>query len=206
MRVEIPNRYGLLTMAGFTAAHSSEIQSSPVKRGAWVRSQLLCTALPPPPDDLGVITEPEAVEGQSTAEAFAIHRDQPACAGCHTLIDPVGVPFEFYDEMGRYRTTDRGVPVEAPGELTGTSAVGVALNGPQEFVTALAALPEAQACAVNQWFRYGMGRLEEPTAGDLCTVTDAMNRFNGSSHNLKDLIVGLATSDAFRFRVETAAQ
>lgn len=200
-KVTVPNRHGMLTMAGFTAAHSSEIQSNPVKRGAWLRSQVLCGALPPPPPDF-TPTEPVKVAGETTADAFRRHREDPACAGCHVLIDPLGMPFEHYDEFGRYRDMDNGVPVSAEGEFTETSAAGTKFQGAEAFATGLTKLPEAQACLVNNWFRYGMGRTEEAKGGDLCTINRQLKRFGASNQNLKDLIVGLATSDAFRFRLE----
>jgi hypothetical protein len=206
-RVEVPHRHGLLTMAGFTASHSSANQSNVAKRGAWLRNQLLCTEIGAPPvnpTNGEPIVAPPKVPGETTAERFKKHSSDPACFGCHTLIDPLGLPFEYYDEFGRYRDMDEGQPVSAPGEFTGTSAAGTPFEGPEAFATGFAKLPEAQSCIVSNWFRYGMGRTEAASGGDRCTMTRQLKRFSASGQNLKDLIVGLATSDAFRFRMEVA--
>jgi hypothetical protein len=145
--------------------------------------------------------------GSTTRERFEAHRTEAACNLCHVLLDPLGIPLENYDELGRYREMDGGKPVDANGGLTLVESLGnvsdpalAPVNGPAELGAKLAALPEAQDCLVLNWFRYAMGHTEEQA--DTCTITALLSRFEGSQQDLSDLLVGIATSDGFRYRVE----
>lgn len=206
-RVEnVPHRFGLLTSPSILAAQAHQDQSAPVKRGELIRKHLLCTEPLPPPPGLKIVIPP-VMPGSTTRERFEQHRTDPTCKGCHFLLDPLGVPLENYDELGRWRDSDGGKPVDANGELTGVSSLsdppGAALvNGAAELAQKLAASPEAQQCMVSNWFRYSMGHAEEDA--DACTLGALETRFDGSKQNLHDLLVGIATSDGFRYRVDFA--
>ncbi len=203
----VPHRFGILTSPSILAGHAHPDQSAPVKRGFMIRKRLLCTEPPPPPPGL-VIKLPTVVPGSTTKERFLAHRTEPSCAGCHVLLDPLGLTLENYDEFGRWRDTDGGKPVDASGGLTSVASLGnetdptkVPIAGPQELGEKIAALPEAQDCMVFSWFRYAMGHTEEQA--DSCTVNALRTRFSSSQQNLNDLLVGIATSDGFRYRVNT---
>jgi hypothetical protein len=204
----VPHRFGLLTQPSILAGHAHPNQSAPVKRGELVREHLLCTKPPPPPASL-MITLPEVVPGSTTRERFEQHRTEASCNGCHVLLDPLGIPLENYDELGRWRDMDGGKPVDARGGLTLVPSAGnvsdqalAPVNGPQELGEKLAATAEAQDCMVFNWFRYAMGHTEEQA--DTCTLTAVQARFKGSQANMNELIVGIATSDGFRYRVDLA--
>jgi hypothetical protein len=204
----VPNRHGLLTQPSILAGHAHPNQSAPVKRGEMIRKHLLCTEPSPPPPGLMIVI-PEVTPEMTTRERFEAHRTEPACQSCHVLLDPLGVPLEHYDELGRYRELDQGKPVDANGGLTVVPSAGnssdpaaAPVNGALELGQKLAALPEAQECLVLNWFRYAAGHAEEEA--DTCTITDLFARFDGSQQNLEDLLIGIATSDAFRYRVEPA--
>jgi hypothetical protein len=207
LRVDnVPHRFGLLTQPSILAGHAHPNQSAPVKRGVLVREHLLCTVPPPPPANL-MIKVPEVVPGATTRERFEQHRTEATCSGCHVLLDPVGIPLENYDELGRYREMDQGKPVDARGGFTLVASAGnvsdaalAPVNGAQELGEKLAALPEAQDCMVYNWFRYAMGHGEEQA--DTCTLGAIKARFTGSQQNLNELLVGIATSDGFRYRVD----
>ncbi len=203
----VPHRFGILTSPSILAGHAHPNQSAPVKRGFMLRKRLLCFDPPPPPAGLK-ITIPEVVPGSTTKERFLAHRTDPTCNACHVYLDPLGLTLENYDELGRWRDTDGGKPVDASGGLTRVESLGsqddptkVPINGPQELGEKLAALPEAQKCMVFNWFRYAMGHTEEQA--DACTVNALLTRFDGSQQNLNDLLVGIATSDGFRYRADT---
>jgi Protein of unknown function (DUF1592)/Protein of unknown function (DUF1588)/Protein of unknown function (DUF1595)/Protein of unknown function (DUF1587)/Protein of unknown function (DUF1585) len=204
----VPHRYGFLTSPSILAGHAHPNQSAPVKRGYMIRKHLLCTDPPPPPPGL-VINVPTPVAGQTTKERFTAHRTDASCNACHVLLDPLGLTLENYDEFGRWRDMDGGKPVDASGGLTMVPSLGgvidptlAPLSGPQDLGEKLAGLKEAQECMVFSWFRYAMGHQEE--AADTCTVKTLLTRFNGSQQNLNDLLVGIATSDGFRYRVDLA--
>lgn len=191
-------RAGLLTLPGVMAAHSSVDQSNPVKRAVWVRKVLLCQELAPPPNNLA-IQLPKVSPNVSTRERFRQHRDNPVCAGCHTLLDPVGLGFEHYDAIGQYRADDSGSPVDVTGEIVGQPAdIAGTFNGAVELAQKLSTSAETRNCFGRHWFRYALGR--EPTAEDDCARSALLSKFEATKGNIRELIVAIATSDSFRFR------
>lgn len=201
----VPHRAGLLTQASILAGHARTDLSSPVKRGFMIRKSLLCTEPPPPP----MVNIPPVVKAQGVTarEAFTAHRAMEPCKSCHVLMDPLGLPLENFDEFGRYRDMDQGKPVDATGGLTLVGSKGsvvdpalVPVNGAADLGAQLADLPETQKCLVQTWFRYAAGHQEE--ALDTCTINALIGRFGGTGGKLDDLLVGIATSDGFRYRMD----
>lgn len=188
-------RSGLLTQAGVLAAHSHDNQTSPVFRGKVVRENVLCSPLPPPPDDVDD-TPPGLDPTLPTKERFEQHRDDPACSGCHELMDPIGFGLEHYDAIGAWRTMDGENPVDAIGELFGTDVDGE-FDGALELSAKLAQSETVRACVVHQWMRYGLGRFESPE--DACTEKSLMTRFASSDGDVHELVVAVATSRAMRY-------
>lgn len=192
-------RSGLLTQPGLMALLSHADQSAPVLRGTFVRDGLLCDPPPPPPPSVDP-TPPALDPMATTRERFAQHTASASCSGCHKLIDPIGLGLENYDELGRYRTTENGLPVDATGEVV--NAAEASLDGPfegaRELAQKLSTSSHAQACFITQWYRYGMGRVEQRV--DLCNVRQIYDAFTASGGNLKSVILGIVASDAFRYR------
>lgn len=170
-RVELdPTRAsGMLTQGALLATHAKANQTSPIHRGKWVRARLFCVTPPPPPND--IVVRPPAVNPRlSTRERFAQHTEEPACAGCHQLMDPIGFGFEHYDATGRYREMDGGKPVDASGELTFTDVDGP-FDGVPELAERLLESAQVRACVATQWFRYAFGRSER-TEADRCAIAE----------------------------------
>ncbi len=121
--VELPadERAGLFTHASVLARNSHVDQTSPVHRGVMVRENFLCQGLPTPPDDVDD-TPPQLDPDATTRERFEQHTEDPSCASCHTLIDPIGFGLSAYDGLGAFVTTEAGVDVDERGELTGTGS------------------------------------------------------------------------------------
>jgi hypothetical protein len=190
-------RAGLLTQGAFLAAHSHANQTSPVHRGLAVRKNLLCTDLPDPPMNVDN-TPPEPDPNATTRQRFEQHRADPSCVGCHTLLDPIGVGFEAYDAIGRYRTTENGLQLDTAGELVSAGAASGAFRGAVELAKRLSTSAEVRDCVKKQWFRFSLGRLEG--AEDACTLRSLAQDFEASDFNVKSLLVALVTSDAFRYR------
>src|SRR5262249_38642677 len=109
-------RAGFLTHASLLSVLAKPNQSSPVHRGKFVRERLLCPTVSPPPPDVD-IQPPEVRPGIPTRRQFEQHAQDPVCASCHELMDPIGFAFERYDGIGLYREVDQGVPVDASGEI-----------------------------------------------------------------------------------------
>src|SRR5262249_43988715 len=196
-RVELnpARRLGILTQAGVLALTSKSNQTSPVQRGKFVREQLLCDQLPPPPP--GVAAAPPPLDPTlTTRQRFAVHSQNPACAGCHQLMDPVGFGLENFDGVGKWRTAENGIAIDASGMVI-NSDVG-AFSGPTELAQKLATSDKVRGCAVTQWFRFGYGRGE--TADDRCSIRALNSQFAASGYNIRELLVALTQTDAFLYR------
>jgi hypothetical protein len=187
-------RAGILTQAGVLAVHSHADQASPIRRGKLVRENLFCQPLSPPPPDAD-ITPPEPDPNASTRERFEQHRTDPKCAGCHSLIDPLGFGFENYDGIGAFRSMEAGKPINASGEIKGTDVDGTFV-GATALSRKLAASPQVRACLSQHWFNYALGRTKGDA--DACSMNAIAEAFS-KSNNIRDLLLTLVTTDAFRY-------
>jgi hypothetical protein len=190
-------RAGFLTHASVLASLAKPNQSSPVHRGKFVRERLLCEILPPPPNNIE-IKAPDVTPGVSTRERFSQHRDDPNCATCHVLMDPIGFGFEHYDGIGLWRDNDEGVPVDATGEIAGSRSANGTFDGAIELAHQLAESEQVRQCVVSQWFRFGYGRAEQEE--DRCSMDQLQQAFAESGHNIRALLVALTQTEAFRYR------
>src|SRR5262249_37292258 len=112
------HRGGLLGMPAVLAVSSFPYRTSPVLRGAWILESLLGTPSPPPPPNVPALEEPhEGAPPKTVRERLTQHRAGPACAGCHSRIDPLGFALENYDPIGRWRDEDAGKPIDNSGEM-----------------------------------------------------------------------------------------
>jgi hypothetical protein len=189
-------RAGLLTQGGVLALLGKANQTSPVHRGKFVREQLLCTDLPPPPADL-MIKPPELSATLTTRQRFTQHATDVACSGCHHLMDPIGLGFENFDGAGIFRAVENGQTVDAHGEVASSDIIGP-FNGVAELAGKLAASQQVRACVATKWFRYAYGRGE--TAGDACSLGTIESKFAAGGYRFRDLLMAMTQSDAFLYR------
>lgn len=193
-------RAGVLTQAGFLSVQAHPDQTSPVLRGKFVRSMLLCQPPDPPPDDVN-ITVPDIDQGGTARERFSAHLTAGAsCNGCHSSMDPIGLAFEHFDAMGQYRTTENGKVIDVSGEIF--DAPDPVLAGPfagvQEMAQKLAASTQVRDCMATQWFRFTVGRTE--VQPDSCSLATLQTSFGAAGGDLHELIVGITQTDAFMYR------
>jgi hypothetical protein len=193
-------RAGLLTQAAFLSAHAHSNQTSPVHRGLAVRKNLLCTELPDPPMNVDN-TPPEPDPTATTRQRFEQHRTNASCAGCHRLLDPIGVGFESYDAIGAYRVRENGLEIDATGELLDAGSASGTFNGAVELAQRLSTSSAVRDCVQKQWFRFSLGRFEGDE--DSCTMQRLSEAFAASDYDVKALLLELVTSDAFRYRKVT---
>ncbi len=158
--VDPTQRSGILTNAGMLAGFAHQTSDSPVFRGVFVLSRLMCSAPPPPPK--GVNTSlPAASSGapMTTRQEFASQHEQGSCAGCHHTIDGIGFGFEHYDAVGQYRTTDNGLPVDASGWFTDGAAGDLTgtFDGAVDLGKKLSVSKTVQACVATEWLRRALG-------------------------------------------------
>jgi Protein of unknown function (DUF1588)/Protein of unknown function (DUF1592)/Protein of unknown function (DUF1585) len=194
-RTELPAngpRAGLLTTGGLLALNNKPYRTAPTQRGLFVRKRILCSEVPPPPANIPPINDSVAM-AKTFRETLAAHRANPACSGCHTLMDPIGLGMEDFDRYGRYRTTeDNGLPIDDEGDLDGTT-----FHGAHELGQLLAADARVPGCLVKQLYRYASARLETPQEQ---IVLDRINEaFAQGGYALKPLIIALVGSDGFRY-------
>jgi hypothetical protein len=186
-------RAGILTHGSILATQAKANQTDPIHRGKFVREQLFCQIPEPPPPDL-VVSPPRLDPHKTTRERFTEHRSDPKCAGCHELLDPVGLIFEHYDAVGQYRATEENLPVDASGYLVDTDIEGE-VNGALELAQKLARSSDVRRCVVRQWFRYAFSRSESPE--DACTLDALDQSFASTGGNLRELLVSITQTAPF---------
>jgi hypothetical protein len=187
---------GLLTLRAPLSVLAKRNQTSPVLRGKFVREQLLCEHVDPPPPNINVMV-PELDPDLTTRERFSQHSVDAQCVGCHVMMDPIGFGLENYDAIGNWRDTENGAPIDASGSIEqgdGTDVAGP-FDGPAELGERLATSAAQKRCMVTNWFRYANGRAE--TDGDACELGALSERFATANHDVKDLIVALTQTSAF---------
>jgi len=202
-RVSLPAnspRSGLIGQASVLTVTSVADRTSPVTRGKWVLENLLGLPVPTPPPgvetnlDVSVhITGPTTLRNRLEA-----HRDQPACKSCHAVIDPIGFALEPFDKVGRLRTEDGGLPIDAHGKMMD----GTVLNGPADLRQAL--LNDGNvflSSFTEKLLTYALGRAV--THADQPTVRDIVRRSGADDYRLQALIMNIVESVPFQQRVAT---
>lgn len=186
------DRRGLLGHGGLLSSLSFPTRTSPVKRGAWVLGNMLCSEPPPPPP--GVENLPvEAGTGATLREQMEAHSNDPACSACHQQMDPIGFGMESYNAIGMWRDTDNGAPVDS----SGTMPDGTEFEGPAELAGILAENPLYSRCVAEKMMTYGIGRgVEYYDEPQLELLLEEL----GEGFGFRDLVTEIVLSPAFRMR------
>ena len=133
-------------------------------------------------------------------ERYAEHRDQSSsCAGCHSLVDPIGFGLENFDIAGRYREYDDGLPectIDGSGEIVGIGS----FNGPGELSQLLVDNDYVDACAVEQFLTFALGR--EVTEYEEALLAEMTDSFRAGDHDFKAFIINFIASDRFARRAQ----
>lgn len=189
-------RAGLLTKPALLAAKAHASTTSPVFRGKFVRQQLLCNEIPAPPPD-AMAMAPEYPANATQREKSEILTMTQPCGGCHVLMNPIGLGFEHYDALGKWRTMDTdGSSIDSTGEVRNGSFT--AFDGAVDLSQKLSSSAEARECIVRHWFRYSLGMREGIL--DKCSIDRINKEAELKNYSLPELIVAIATSDAFMNR------
>lgn len=187
-------RAGLLTLAGFLMLDPThEGRSSPTIRGKFVRELFLCQPVPPPPPNVNfaLVSDIDNELHKTARQRLTIHQENPACAGCHALTDPIGLSLENYDAIGAFRQQENGAVINASGDFEGK-----AFENAVELQKLLRSSRAATDCAVQRVFEYGVGRTL--SASEETWLEYATGRFAASSYKFPALLRLIATSQAFR--------
>jgi hypothetical protein len=190
---------GIMGTGAFLASHALADATSPVKRGYAVRTRMLCQALPPPPQEVDTNLEPPPAN-ITNRERYRAHSQDPACNGCHQLMDPVGFSFEHYDTFGRYQELDRNLPIDDSGMITGAPDGDAVLSGPQSLVDYLAQSQTVEECLAHFWSYYAYGRDEWTNKG--CTTGTILEEARANGASLKSMFMALLHTPHFARRVQ----
>jgi hypothetical protein len=193
-RVSLPassHRAGLLGHAGVLAARDHSDGTSPTRRGLFLLTRLLCQSLPlMPPANLQI---PQPPSGLITArQRLEEHTENPVCAACHAITDPVGLSLEHFDALGVYREDDRGLQIDDTGQIDGND-----YHGEIELGALLHAHPALGPCLIQSLYGVAVGHLA--TELDRDTFADLVQHFDQSGARVRALLLRIVSSDGFRY-------
>ena len=185
-------RRGLLTQASFLAAHAEPINTSVVGRGRFMREEILCDDVPPPPGEFKF--DPKNITDDMTArEKFKEHSKNPACASCHALFDIIGFALENYDTVGQWRTLDKGKTIDPTGSLDLPSGGKIQFASFVDLIDQLAQGPDTYACFASQYLQYANGRVKL----DSCEQQRTARAFADSGYKVDALIKAIVSAPSF---------
>lgn len=188
-------RGGLLRLGAVLTVTSAPLRTSPVKRGDWLLRRVLGTPTPPPPADAGSIpADDKLFAGQTVRQRLEAHKRNPACAACHTRIDPLGFPLERYDPVGRWRDQYQdGKGIDDTAELAGGKQIA-GVNGLMEYVQTQE--KQVLQTMTQKVLGYALGRTMLASDQPLIERLTA----GGSGKAFSELVTGIVLSPQFRNR------
>jgi len=197
-RVPVPDeaRRGLLGQGSILLVTSHADRTSPVVRGKWVLDNILGAPPPPPPGDVPPLKEKEDDGRPHTLrERMEEHRANPACAGCHKVMDPIGFALENFDAVGAWRDSDGSVPIDASGQL----ADGTKVNGVATLRAAVLKRPELFVDTMTEkLLTYALGR--PLTYEDQPAIRAIVRGAGRDGNRFSALVSGIVNSTPFRMR------
>ena len=225
----VPNRKGMLTHPAWLIAHAQNLETDPIHRGKWVREKLLAGTIPDVPITVDAVIPPD--HHKTLRQRMEIRTGDSYCWRCHQKMDPLGFPFENFDDFGRFRTKEnlehpdnlleeakRGktnefgaslpvyktLPVDARGLLEGTGdpALDGAVADAFDLIERLARSDRARQSIIRHAFRFFLGRNE--TLADSRALMDAEKAYLDHNGSFDEVIVSLLTSDSFIYRKKAA--
>jgi Protein of unknown function (DUF1588)/Protein of unknown function (DUF1585)/Protein of unknown function (DUF1592) len=216
---KVPNRKGILTHPAWLIAHSANAATDPVRRGKWIREKLLAGSIPDVP--ITVDAKIPDVPHKTLGQRLDMVTNKQECWKCHLRMNPLGIPFEMYDDFGRFRTAEsleypenviakatkkysgdtyKSVPFSTAGSITGTgeSTVDGEVKDALDMIGRLATSVRVRQSIIRHAFRFYMGRNE--MLSDSQTLIAADNAYLQSGGSFNAVIVSLLTSDSFMYR------
>jgi hypothetical protein len=206
-------RAGILTHPAWIIAWSGNFDNDPIRRGKWIREHLLADYVPEIPITVNAVISEDR-------DHTLRHRLKPTqakeCWGCHQKMNPLGLPFESFDDFGRFRTNEmlddiltifperhrdaRTVPVDSSGDIIDSGDKGIDGNVSNvfELLERLASSSRVRQSFVRHNFRYWLGRNE--TFSDSSTLINADRAYTENGGSMKALIASLLSSDSFLYR------
>lgn len=184
-------RRGVLGHTSFLMLNAHNSTSSATLRGKFVRERLLCQIMPPPPADVDTsIPEPDSTS-PTLRDRVQVHLEDPACSGCHELMDPIGLGFENFDAIGRWRDTEAGATIDASGDLD-----GVGFSDAWEMSAAVSKHASFGPCVAQNLYQYATGL---PLGdGEVALVDWLADAFEADGYRVQDLVFRIVESPGFQ--------
>lgn len=186
------DRLGIQSHISFLALHSHPGRSSPTLRGESVRNVFLCQEVPEAPADIdfSIIQDPSPEFMPTARDRLNAHNTEPACSGCHKVMDPVGFALENYDGVGTYRTHEHEALIDASGFLDGTAYTDSA-----GLARALRNHPETPRCLVEKMYRFAVGR--DTVWYERAYMDYLIAKFAEQGYQVSELMRAIALSENF---------
>jgi hypothetical protein len=198
VRLEDPNRFGLLGKGAILMGTSYGNRTSPVLRGAWILEAVMGTPPSSPPPGVQAFMESEPGKKPTTVrERLEQHRSAPGCNGCHGVMDPLGFALENFDVTGAWRTKDldAGTVIEASDVL----ADGTKVASPAQLREALLRRPDQFMHTITEkLMTFALGRALR--AQDMPMVRTIVRQAATEGNTFEAVIKGVVKSPAFRMR------
>ncbi len=217
---KIENRKGILTHPAWLIAHSLNTETDPVRRGRWIREKLLAGRVP----DVPITVDAKVPEDphKTLRERLDKVTSEQQCIKCHQYMNPLGLPFEQFDDFGRFRSQEalehadnivshapgaktdlpiyKTLPVNPRGALdsTGVPALDGEVSDAFDLIDRLAKSPRVRQSFIRHAFRFFMGRNE--MLSDSRTLIEADKAYVQSGGSFRAVVVSLLTSDSFLYR------
>ncbi len=188
-------RRGLLGKGGIELVTSVSDRTSPVQRGKWVLTNILGIVPPDPPPNIPPLKEAAAGSNapQTLRQLMEAHRANPACAGCHKMMDPIGFALENFDGIGKWRTKEAGQKVDASSQLTD----GTKITGVVDLRNALLRYsPQFARTITEKLLTYALGRGVEYQ--DMPVVRAIVRDAASDNYRFSALIDGIVKSEPFQ--------
>jgi hypothetical protein len=164
-----------------------------VLRGQFILDNVLGSPVPPPPPDVPPLDEAAVGKSSSLRQQMERHRADPACAVCHSKMDPLGFSLENYNAIGKWRTMDGSFPVDSSGQTPS----GKTFSTPAEMREALtAAMPEFSGCLTRKLLTYAIERGLE--SYDARTVASIEKEVAAKDYGFQTLIYAIVHSAPFQ--------
>jgi Protein of unknown function (DUF1592)/Protein of unknown function (DUF1588)/Protein of unknown function (DUF1595)/Protein of unknown function (DUF1587) len=189
-------RIGIFNQGSFLSTYAHGNISAPVKRGHMIRTELLCQTIPPPDPSLMVnMTVTAPTGGNTTRDLDMAHMTNPVCAGCHTLMDPIGFAFENFDGTSAYRSTENGQTIDSTGALNAAGSATGSFATEQELMQRLSSDSDALNCFSTFFFRFASAQNSPDTEAAFAAFLQAQPA--ATQTRLLDLLVAFVKSDLF---------
>lgn len=195
---ELAIRAGILGKASSLTVPSQPGRTSPVKRGYWVLASILGVEPPPPPPNVPIVQPKQASSGGDNSDVPSMrqwmedHRTNPACAGCHRMMDPIGFALESFDAIGRFRVEENGKVIDTRVTLYD----GFEVDTPDDLNRFLLNYRESIARNVTQkMLTYAVGRGMDYE--DMPLVRQVQGVARADDYRFQTLISAVVNSDAF---------